>query len=276
VVEGEEPTPIRDFKSLRLQVGDVLVVPEGYPKVMRVFRSTPVRRFVIALNWHYIFRHLPDNEDYRSYAVEGAIVVAPFVGGFVSWTMGLPVHQVDFSVDPALYFQPERKEPRIAYMGRKAVNVDALRRTLRSRRPEFVEAIEWKGLDGLSRAEYAAEVRRASIFLNLSSTEGIGISMIEAMGAGCLVAGYDGVGTRGIVIGGGPERNAVLVQCGDYASLAYVLDPILTGLLGGSLAPWRKIVEAGRATAARHTPESEERSVLEFWRRMLAQEARKP
>jgi hypothetical protein len=85
------------------------------------------------------------------------------------------------------------------------------------------------------------------------------------------VAGYDGVGARGLVIGSGPERNAVLVQCGDYASLAFALEPILTGVLAGSLAPWRTIVEAGKATAARHTPEGEERSVLEFWRRTLAE-----
>jgi glycosyltransferase involved in cell wall biosynthesis len=181
------------------------------------------------------------------------------------------VHQLDFSVDPALYFAPEGKERQIAWMGRKGVNVEPLKRALRSRRAAFVDALEWKGLDGLPRAAYAAEIRRSAVFLSLSSTEGIGISMVEAMGAGCLVAGYDGVGARGVVVGEGPERNAILVQGGDYASLAYALEPVLGALLAGNLSPWRGIVEAGQAMAARHTPESEARSVLEFWSRTLAE-----
>ena len=51
---------------------------------------------------------------------------------------------------------------------RKSRDWDELRRLLYSRNPAFLEHITWRGLAGLSEADYAREICRSTIFLNLS------------------------------------------------------------------------------------------------------------
>lgn len=272
-VEAEEEVPTRYLQIPCLREGDVIVLPEGYPHLMNLFKNLPVRRFAICLNWDYVYRSLLGSRDYRAFNIERAIVVSPFIGRFVQWAMGIPFSLVDYSIDTRLYHQePAAKTPSICFIKRKAERIQPLLGILRSRDPRYTDQIEWKALDELSVERYAAEVRSSSVFLNLSPTEGLPTSMLEAMSAGCIVAGYDGVGGQEILVGEGPGQNAVLAQCGDYVSLAYRLEPLLEGILSGDLTRWKPLVERGRELVRPHTLESEERSLVQLWTEVLGKE----
>jgi hypothetical protein len=60
-----------------------------------------------------------------------------------------------------------------------------------------------------------------------------------------LVAGYDSVWGRGIVVGEGPQQNAIIAENMDYPDLARRLEPVLQNLLGGDLSQFETILDRG-------------------------------
>lgn len=91
------------------------------------------------------------------------------------------------------------------------------------------------------------------------------------MRAGTIVAGFDSVGGQGMLVGEGEGRNCVLAETGDYFRLAQRLEPLLLDIITGDLSSWSLLIRNGRRFAAPHTPEAEEKSVLEFWRGVLGE-----
>ncbi|MBT8341608.1 MAG: DUF268 domain-containing protein, partial [Desulfatitalea sp.] len=259
--------PIVYWDDTRLTERDVVVIPEGQPQIMHALRDVACRRFVIALNWDYIFKSLPDEMDWRHFNIERVMVVSPFIGRMVSWAMRLPIHLLDSAIDGDRFrYVPEQKQHRVAYIQRKAACIEPLQRLLAARNRDYTERIQWRPLTGLPQNDYAREVCSASIFLNLSPAEGFPTSCMEAMAAGTVVAGFDGVGGRELLVNG---ENCILAPNGDYVSLAYAVAPLLDNLLNGGSAAWEPLRAKGLETTAPLTRQRETRSVVDFWKSVL-------
>ena len=253
-------------KSGTLKKDDIVVIPEGFPGLMLKLKDHPIRRFVIALSWSYIFSMLPDGMDWRNFNIERILVVCPTIGEMITWSMGLPTHLIDFAINPNLYhYRAENKKRQIAYIQNKARDIDAFRRLLSARNPNYVRHFEWVALKDLNETDYAVRIRESSIFLNLSTAEGLLNSCFEAMAAGCIVAGFNSVGGQDMLVGQGALQNSIVAQNGDYVSLAYRIEPLLQDLLNNNRQPWEQIIQNGINRAARHTPAAEEKSVIDFW-----------
>jgi protein O-GlcNAc transferase len=258
--------PVTYLDHIGSERHEIFVIPEGVPRIMHQLRNHPGRRFVIALNWHYIFSTLPDGVDWRQMNIERVLVVSPVIGKLVSWSMGLPVHVLRSSIDhQRYYYEADAKKPQIAFIKRKAHHVEKLRRLLGSRNKEFVKHFKWVGLEGLTEDRYAAEIRKSSVFLNLSAAEGYPTSCLEAMAAGAIVAGYDAVGGREILSGHGDEQNCILAPNGDYVSLAYALEPVLLDLIHGQSRSSAAIRSNARKAVSDITLDNERQSLLSFW-----------
>ena len=267
VLADQPRVPLEYLQNPRaLRKDDIVVIPEGFPSLMRRLKDQPIRRFVIALSWSYIFSMLPDGMDWRDFNIERILVVCPTIGEMITWSMGLPTHLIDFAINPNLYhYRAEHKKNKIAYIQNKAKDIDPFRRLLSARNPDYVCKFEWVALKDLNEADYAARIRESSIFLNLSTAEGLLNSCFEAMAAGCIVAGFNSVGGQDMLVGEGPLRNSILAPNGDYVSLAYAMEPLLKDLLNNNRQPWEQIIQNGINGVAHHTPAAEEKSVIEFW-----------
>jgi len=249
---------------------DIIVIPEGYVVLMEGLNNLPVRRFVIALNPQYIFNSMRDDKDWRDYGVERVLAVSPFIAESVAWSMGLPVHLLDYAIDSKLYYyQLGEKTKKITFFGRKAKCVQSLKRVLRCRNRAFVDDIIWRELTNLSEEDYAVEIRQSTVFLALSTEEGLSRTAFEAMSSGTVVGGFDGVGGHDVMIGSGDEQNCVLVQNGDFIRLAQALEPLLQDILDSNMEKWQPIIRNAQRLVASHTLESEENSVIRFWKEVI-------
>lgn len=259
--------PITYLDQLGPDQNAIFIIPEGMPKIMHYLSGHPGRRFVISLSWHYVFSTLPDQLDWRQFNIERVMVVSPVIGQMVSWSMGLPVHELGSSINhQQYYYDPELKRTQVAYIKRKAVNIDRLKRLLSARNPAFTHQVKWIGMEGVSEKEYADKIRKSSIFLNISMAEGFPTSCLEAMAAGAIVAGFSSVGGRPFLNGSGPDQNCILSPDGDYVTLAYALEPVLIDLIQGRMNNWSHIVSNARKSAQQITPEGEKTSLVAFWR----------
>jgi hypothetical protein len=234
---------------------------------MHRLKNHPGRRFAIALSWCHVYSTLPDGHDRRHLNIERVLAVSPAAGRMIHWSMGLPVHQLASSIDHQLYYYtPEKKRKQISFIKHKAEHVQRLQCLLASRNPDYIRKIKWVGLDALSQQAYAAQIRRSAIFVSTSLAEGFPTSCLEAMAAGTIVSGYDGVGGKKILCPDGSDQNCILSSNGDYVSLAYRMAPLLDDLIGNRMDRWHPMITRARQRALQFTPQSEAESLITFWK----------
>src|ERR1700732_2833238 len=108
---------------------------------------------------------------------------------------GAAAHIVPYSID-TLRFHPAAKQKRIAFMPRKRpIEAAYIRDMFRFTYPEYRDW-QWQELNHLSEVEIAQAMNEAQIFVSLSRLEGFGLTPLEAMAAGCVVAGFTGIAGR--------------------------------------------------------------------------------
>jgi hypothetical protein len=134
-----------------LSSAGVVVIPEGFPRIMGVFRDHRIRRIAIALNWRYIFRALPDGVDWRDLGIERVLTNSPWIAEMVSWSMRMPIHVFQWGLRrDSYYYDPAAKMPKVVFLDRKKAELPECVRLLFSRNPDFVRRIVWKGVRDLS------------------------------------------------------------------------------------------------------------------------------
>ena len=264
-VLDDQPTVPIQYGTI--QHDDIVVIPESYPSIMNELKNYPIRRFAIALSWSYLFETLPDTMDWRDFNIERAIVVSPFIGRLIEWSMNIPVHILTAGLNDSLYYlESEPKKKSICYISRKAELFPCLKRILYAKNPRYIDDIQWIPMENYSEAEYASIVRQSAVYLNLSTAEGLVSSCLKAMRCGTLVAGFDSIGGVDHLRGSGSNQNSILVQTGDYVSLAYAMAPLLDDLLIGNLQRWQSVIKNALDTTKAFTVDSEEASLIAFWK----------
>jgi hypothetical protein len=238
------------------------------PALMAALKDKPFRRFVIAMNWKYPYHSLPEGVDWRDFKIERILALSDQIGDFVHWAMRLPTHVFAWGIKSEYYFDSGTREPQIVFIPRKCPESRELYAVLRSRNRAFAETIAWRGFDDMSEAEYAEQMRKSAIFLNMSHAEGLPCSLLEAMRAGTLVAGYNSVGGQRQLIGSGDKQNCILAENLDYPNLARLLEPALLDILQGDMSRWEHIRQNGKELSQSYTAEAEEASVLKMWKEL--------
>ncbi|MBF0550115.1 MAG: glycosyltransferase [Deltaproteobacteria bacterium] len=227
---------------------DVLVFPEGMIDFIKATRHSGVTRVIIPLNWSYVYRCLPPGEDWTDYGVTQVITPSPVIKEFVEWSMGLPVTLIDDYIDTVRFSsQPDKKINKIAYMSRKSVVGDILRR-IQERKAGPVRSYQWARLQDLNEDEYARQLIESRIYLTANSQEGANISVLEAMSAGCLVIGFAGVGGHAFMVGQGKQQNSFLVENEDLLALGRALEAVVVEMTNDKHC-FDQVIRNGLATA---------------------------
>jgi hypothetical protein len=250
-----------------IQVDDIIVIPEGFPGLMRDLKDAPVRRFAICLSWDYTFRSLESRENWRNFGIERIIGASPFTVDMTAWAMKLPGHVIPPKLNRKLYFPSDfpTKKKKIVYIKRKGGLVPLLMNVLYSQNPEFINAFEWLPLDALSEEDFAKHVRQAAIFLNMSTSEGLAHACFEAMASRTLVCGFSSIGGQRVFKSG---QNGLFAETGDYLTLAWLMTPLLDDILSSNHQPWDKIIQTAYESTLEMNAENEKNALISFWRRM--------
>ncbi|HGY55934.1 MAG TPA: glycosyltransferase family 1 protein [Caldithrix abyssi] len=248
-----------------LEPGDAIIIPEGFPEVMKKFASVPLRKIVFALSHSYIFDKLPPGENWNDYNVEAVLTPSPTIRHFVQMSMGIDfVSLIPPGLDATLFYPQKEKELQTVYMGRKDRLGETVHKIILSRRGSASD-IPFIKMNDLPLKEYAALLRRSKVYLTASPLEGAHISVLEAMACGCVCVGFHGLGGRDYMVAEGRGQNFILVENMDYIALAEKLEEVLMALKNDP-DHFAALSENARLTAATYTEESERRALLDFWR----------
>jgi glycosyltransferase involved in cell wall biosynthesis len=125
--------------------------------------------------------------------------------------------------------------------------------------------VPWFEVDGMSRPQVAQALAESLVFVSLSKDEGLGLPPLEAMAAGCLVAGFTG--------GGGQEyatpENGIWVAEGQLPELALAI----ARLLAVDASQYADRLQAGQATALLFDQKNFDSQLNSAWQHLLGETA---
>ncbi|WP_243544521.1 glycosyltransferase [Pseudodesulfovibrio tunisiensis] len=284
----EDAAPVVEWADMRLEAGDVWLVPEGWANALMPGLEARARCVSYVQNWAYLFSSLPPGVTWDRLPVEFVGVSDP-VSQFVELSTGRPTPTLRPGIDLDLFAAPEAKPDgpvRVAYMPRKNKALAAQIRAIFEHRngPDRVRWVEIQGMDAFG---VARELGKAHVFLMTGFPEGCPLPPLEAMACGCACVGYAGFGGWDYMRQALPGRYAPMVDLrpvdwagnGLWCADGDVLDAALSL---ETMMKWAEVrspehvacVDAARATARAYSVQEQERAVLALWD-SLEQTARK-
>ncbi|HEY0835139.1 MAG TPA: hypothetical protein VGE72_14640 [Azospirillum sp.] len=251
--------PILPVDEVSLSARDVVVIGEDGRFTLRGVAGTPARKVLLCQNHFYVAHGLHGARDYSAFGIEAALSTGDVITAFLRRRFpDLPVGTAHLAIDPALY-RPRAKQLRIAAIPRKRpFELHYIRDLLRAEYPEHAD-IRWALLEDAAEGLVARVLGESAVFLSLARLEGVGLTGLEAMASGCAVAGFLGDGGREYA----NAENGWWADGEDLDDAVRQLAACLTAVRDGTAGAR---IAAGRATAARYTPEREERELVAFWR----------
>ncbi len=225
---------------------DILVAPEDSPTLLRQMANAPQRKFIFCQNHFYSARGMAKLSATELAAYSGVMACSRTVADWVSWRFPTLSVQVVPAFADERRFRPAEKQDAIALIPRKRPTEAAYMRDVFRFTYARHAKMPWFWIEGAPEDETAGVMGRSRLFLSLSRLEGLGMAPLEAMAAGCLVAGFTGEGGREYAT----EDNGFWVDGDDpggaVEALASAADLAATG--GPAL---QRMLEAASETAAR-------------------------
>jgi hypothetical protein len=183
-------------QQLHRKSTDIYVLPEfWYPELANMFAGA---RTVLATQDVYGFsRAFQRDTTHNSPAVInqfGAVFTTSQASAkAVNTIAGLANHNIPLSIERAGLTFSQNKKLQIAYMPRKRAEDAGLIISALKSRPALA-GVSIVPFTMMSNEKVLETLKDSLIFLSFSSQEGFGLPPAEAMAAGCIVAGYTGVG----------------------------------------------------------------------------------
>jgi Glycosyl transferases group 1 len=246
----------------RLDRGDVLVIPEDALSVLKQLAFSPQRKLVFCQNHFYaaasgIGRLSPEEQaNYREFIACGHTTAA-WLSRFFP--------QASVEIIPAFAderrFKPEAKLDIIAFAPRKRqLEARAIQSMYNQLNPSD-RIWKWQPLQSATEEMMGRTLGNASVFLSLNRLEGLGMTSLEAMRAGCVVAGFTGLGGREYAT----TANGIWVEEDDCEACAHALVKA-TRLVEAGGPGLRLVKEAAMNTASAFSYSQFLVALEKFWR----------
>lgn len=252
--------PVVGPESLAPHPGQILVLPEDQPEILKTCATWPQRKVVYCQNHFYAALGVRDGGGYADFGVTHILCSSQTIAAYCRHRHPtIPSSVIPCAVDAAL-FHPRQKHEAIAYLPRKRlVESFYIRDLFRFDHSEFRD-VPWLSLDNTPENRVAETMGGASVFLALNRLDGFGLTPIEAMASGCVVAGFTGIGGRDYAT---PE-NGFWAEEDDFPGVVRQLAEAVK--LSRETGPRRDAyAQAAVQIAAAYTPETFTQAVKTAW-----------
>jgi len=173
----------------------VYVLPEDQPNILANFKEFPQRKVIYSQNHFYGALGIEKANSYSDYGITHILCSSKTIYDHCQKRHpSLKSYVIPCAVDGTLYKPSPFKSKAIAFMPRKrAIEAVYIRDMFRFYYPQHQDW-EWLEISNLTESDVASTMARSKVFLSLSRLEGFGLTPLEAMASGCVVAGFTGIG----------------------------------------------------------------------------------
>lgn len=179
-----------------LRPDDVLVLPEDAPNAIAAVAKSG-QQAVIFCQSHLNMAALsyPSLDSFPEAGRPAFMAVGPRVASAVRRDFpGAVVEVVHAFADERVFRPAPARRPAVAHMPRKRPGEAFVIRTLLQRRHPRHAGLPWIALENAPEREVAEAMGASTLFLALGRQEALGLTPLEAMASGCVVAGFKSIG----------------------------------------------------------------------------------
>jgi hypothetical protein len=242
------------------------VLPEDQPRILSDFAKLPQRKIIYSQNHFYGALGIAAAASYADYGVTDILCSSKTIYNHCRLRHpALRAFIVPCAVDPGQFKPTALKHDIIAYMPRKrAIEAAYIRDMFRFTYPQH-KNWQWQEIANVGESEAAGMMGQARVFLSLSRLEGLGLTPLEAMASGCIVAGFTGIGGREYAT---PE-NGFWANEDDFPACIAALAQAVTQAHATGAAQ-EAYIAACQKTLSSYTPQAFEQGVKHAWDAILA------
>ncbi|HEU0117434.1 MAG TPA: glycosyltransferase [Alphaproteobacteria bacterium] len=244
----------------------IWVLPEDQPHILSDFKKLPQRKVIYSQNHFYGALGIGNAGSYADYGVTDILCSSRTIFNHVKLRHpGVRAYVIPCSVDQGLFRPIQPKRDVIAFMPRKRlIEAAFIRDMFRFTYPQH-SRWTWQELTNVSETDVARSLGEAKVFLSLSRLEGFGLTPLEAMAAGCVVAGFTGIGGREYA----NDQNGFWANEDDLMGATQQLEKAVA-LASGNVTEQMGYADAATKTIAPFTPEAFKTAIKQAWTQILA------
>ena len=244
----------------------IYVLPEDQPHILRDFAHMPQRKLIYSQNHFYGALGIAAAAGYADYGVTDILCSSQTIYDHCRLRHpALRAFVVPCAVDAAQFKPAAEKQDIIAFMPRKrAIEAAYIRDMFRFTYPQY-RNWEWREINNVGEDEAARQMGQARVFLSLSRLEGLGLTPLEAMASGCVVAGFTGIGGREYAT----ADNGFWVNEDDFPACIAALAQAVTASRATGAAR-ESLQKACQKTLSAYTPATFAQGVKDAWAQILA------
>ncbi len=246
-----------------LPADDILVLSEDNYGLLKRYASVPNRKLVLCQSQYQVSKGLGGPEGRRNYAGYGVSGIICTSNSIIDYCQvrfpSMPLALVPVGIDNSIFGDQREKKLQIAFIPRKRQLEAAFMWDLFSANPDFA-GIPWIVLRGATEKKVADTLRDSALCLSLSRFESLGMTILEGMACGCVVAGFTGFGAREFTT----TRNGFwadeddCMQCVEQLARA-------TRMVQANGPSYQNMVREGLKTASPYSYERMDQDVVAFW-----------
>ena len=262
----ETSAPVIDRNSVQKH-GDILVFPENHAELFRSYADWPNQKIVYCQN-QFMFCCGLAGKRLGDFGITGVLALGRAAAEFCSARFPEVANfSVPVGIDPSYFFFEKSKKLQIAFAPRKRqLEAVFIRDWFYASSPEW-RTVPWVEIRDMSETQVARTLRESAVYLSLQRLESVGMSAIEAMACGCVVAGFAGQGGNEYATSANgfwaPDDDCI--RC--TAQLANAVHHVSNG--GQRLAD---MIQSASITAETYNMDRLEKRLVSYWTDFLSKQ----
>jgi len=242
---------------------DFLIIPEGFPDVMKKTMQVSCKRIIFAQSWFYVLNAMQPGEKWQHFGINDVISVSDAISEYlVSVMPGLNIKDFKQGINREVFKIPSKisdKLPMVAFSASRGPENKLKTYNIIKTFYAFYPHLKWirfQELEGMDREQFAERLASCAFYLYTDDIAGFGTAPLEAMACGTHTIGWASFGGKEYMT----NENGFWCNNGDIFQTAEILgiaiDKWLNGEMDSSL-----IQENYEKTLSKYTTEGEKENI---------------
>ena len=249
---------------LNLSPEDFLIIPEGFPDVMKKTMQVSCKRIVFAQSWFYVLNAMQPGEKWQHFGITDVISVSDAISEYlVSIMPGLNIKDFKQGINRDIFKVPEKmsdKLPIVAFSASRGPENKLKTYNIIKTFYAFYPHLKWvrfQELEGMDREQFAERLGSCAFYLHTDDIAGFGTAPLEAMASGTHTVGWASFGGKEYMT----NENGFWCNNGDIFQTAEILGIAIDKWLNGDMDNG-EIQNKYEETLSKYTVEGEKENIL--------------
>jgi len=254
----------QDCVPLNVSPEDFLIIPEGFPDVMKKTMQVSCKRIVFAQSWFYVLNAMQPGEKWQHFGITDVISASDAISEYlVSVMPGLNIKDFKQGINREYFKVPEKisdKLPMVAFSASRGPENKLKTYNIIKTFYAFYPHLKWirfQELEGMDREQFAERLGSCAFYLYTDDIAGFGTAPLEAMACGTHTVGWAAFGGKEYM----SNENGFWCNNGDIFQTAEILGIAIDKWLNGDM-DGGEIQGVYEDTLSKYTVEGEKENIL--------------